>query len=243
MNINNLKEIVNKKLVGTDIPDYLVMDALDYFKRNNLSEEKVNKILDYYLAIYDEYGKIFNKEVDNSIFTNSYLLIGPMCAGKSTTADVLSHLTNLDRVSLDNRKQLGEYYDKVKNISDFKLRELFLTLLTLSNLKEPSIVDFGAGHSIQENPFYNYLLSNYLSKFKNVILLVPTQNKSLNVKILDSKLVDRGVSPEARQNNVHFIMDGYNERVATKTIYTMNKSPLEVAKECEELAYQKERGR
>lgn len=83
------------------------------------------------------------------IKNNTIILIGQMGTGKSTVAKLLS--SNGNRISLDDRKFLEVIYARRKRFSNFKNFEFGLTGTVLSTLKRPSVIDFGAGHSIYKD--------------------------------------------------------------------------------------------
>ncbi len=157
-----------------------------------------------------------------------------MCAGKSTINKVMSEKTEMPLVSLDSREQLAKYYDRISAIDAFKLRELALVGYVLSELKEPSIINFGAGHSIQENLIYRMQLQKMMSKFKNVVLIEPSRNPEISEKILAERIRVREhhKNPSKKiEHNKHFIDCGYNEQLASYICETDGKTAEECADE------------
>ena len=123
------------------------------------------------------------------------------------------------------------------NIRDFKEQELALVGYVLTELKVPTIINFGAGHSIQEDVISRIELERLLSKFKNVILVVPSKDNDVSSKILSSRMTERYSDREqeemqdSNRTNEHFIRCGYNERIATIVLETEGKDAQECANE------------
>ena len=89
----------------------------------------------------------------------------------------------------------------------------------------PGIVDFGAGHSVYDNEDIFDYVKKLLSKFKNVVLLLPTQDIEKSLQILASRSTG-DYSP-----NRKFITSPCNNELATMTIYENGRKPNEIAEE------------
>lgn len=92
------------------------------------------------------------------------ILIGPICAGESTVAELLSKKTGMPRCSLDDIRykyyeelnydhnhalQLQEKYGFWEKYKYWKPFEAHLVVRVLEEYKD-HIIDFGAGHSVYE---------------------------------------------------------------------------------------------
>lgn len=176
--------------------------------------------------------EIINKDINQDVLNNSILLIGPMGTGKSTISKQLHDEINLPRISLDDREQLKHIYkdrDKFKNFKEF---EFYLTSTLLTSLKEPAIIDFGGGHSVYENPIMFDMMKHLMGKFRNVELLIPSENKEESLRIVNERMADRnGDGPHnAFATNKHFIESPCNYELATNIVHTKGLLPEEISK-------------
>lgn len=174
--------------------------------------------------------QLVNKDIDKNILENSIILIGPMGSGKSTIADILHKKCDMPRVSLDSREQLSSLYAKRSMFKNFKEFEFFLTGNVLTNLREPIVIDFGAGHSIYEDEALFLEMKSLISRFSNVILLMPSENKDESIAILNER---KGIESGSREdiNNRHFIDMPCNYDLATIIEYTKDKTPEQISDE------------
>lgn len=195
------------------------------------------------------YGKTALKAVNKlpqHIKDNTIILIGPMGAGKSSTAKVLRDVRHMDRISLDNKGRFENIYKQKHRFRNFKNFEFILTASVLATLKEPQIIDFGAGHSVYEDKEVFALMKQICSNFKHIFLLLPTQNEvnadgsinpSKNAQILSLRVKHDNHRPwegnlhfERRMaDNNYFLSCHCNYDLATKIIYQGNKDPEQVA--------------
>lgn len=195
------------------------------------------------------YGKTALKAVSKlpqAIKDNTIILIGPMGTGKSSTAKVLRDVRHMDRVSLDNKDRFKKIYEKKPKFRYFKNFEFVLTCSVLASLKEPQIIDFGAGHSVYEDKEVFALMKQICSQFKHVFLLLPTRNgtnpdgsidASKNAQILSKRVQNDKHRPwessqhfrRRMEDNNHFLTCHCNYELATKIIYQDDKDPEQVA--------------
>jgi len=183
---------------------------------------------------------------------STIILLGPMCAGKSTIAEILAERLGIKRYELDSLRQA--YYDeigyneelasKIANgdegmmglIKYWKPFEVHAVERALSEYKN-CVLDFGAGHSVYEEEELFTRVQIALAPFNHVILLLPSPNLDESVKILNarfSKLLEREVGkvdPKLLDLNEHFVKHPSNHQLAKMTIYTQDKSPEETRDE------------
>ena len=184
----------------------------------------------------------FIKDISNlplEIKENTIILIGPMGTGKSTIARLLAEkVGNRQRLSMDSRGQFEELYKKEKSFRNFKNFEFALTGTILSSLKSPCVIDFGAGHSIYEDPILREKMKEICSQFKNIILLLPSRDNETSRRVL---LERRNIKPGSHkdQDNWHFITSPNNYEIATHIVYEEGKSPKEILKEILNLVKQR----
>ena len=179
------------------------------------------------------------KKLSSEIKDNTIILIGPMGTGKSTIAKLLaSQIEDGKRIPLDSKGQLEGLYKREKSFKNFKNFEFVLTGTVLSSLNRPYVIDFGAGHSIYEDEELRRKMKTMCSEFKNTILLLPTENKEENRKVL---LERRGIKEGSHkdQDNWHFITAPNNYELATNIVYEDKKTPEEVSNEILQLVRQK----
>lgn len=226
-----IKKIVDKYLSSISfINDEMKTKAINYYISQGISLKEVEQEVS---AICDKIQicePIIQREILPNVLSNSIIFIGPMCSGKSTISESLKNTTEMPIISLDDREQLSKYYDRISQIKDLKDRELALVGYVLTEIKEPSIINFGAGHSIQENTISRIELERLISRFKNVVLLVPSKNKDISTRVLSKRIEERLKNEDEdsikRKNttNEHFIRCGYNERLAKYIIETEGKT-------------------
>ena len=139
----------------------------------------------------------------------------------------------MPRISLDNREQLNEFYSNEKSFNNFKDFEFYLTGSVLTTLTEPSVIDFGAGHSVYEDPVMFYEMSKLINKFTNVVYMIPSENKEESIQILNNRILQRNknLSSQTLKDNRHFISMSCNEQLATIIQYTKDKTPEQISKE------------
>lgn len=195
------------------------------------------------------YGNRALKKINKlpqEIKDNTIILIGPMGAGKSSTSKVLRDIRNMERISLDSKHRLSNIYKYKRRFKNFKNFEFCLTCSVLASLKKPMIIDFGSGHSIYEDKEIFELMKRVCSNFKNVFLLLPTQNSmnpdgsidtSNNSRILSLRILEDNGRPwegnlnferKVSQNN-HNLRSHCNYDLATKIIYQNDRSVEQVA--------------
>lgn len=171
-------------------------------------------------------------KLPSEIKKDTIILIGPMGTGKSTIAKILAK--NGNRVPLDDKEFLKGIYARRKNFNNFKNFEFGLTGTVLSTLKRPSVIDFGAGHSIYEDVSLRKQMKLMCAEFSNIILLLPSEDKEESRQILmERRNIKQGSHKD--QDNWHFITAPNNYELATHIVYEKDKTPEDVAKEIEAL--------
>ena len=167
---------------------------------------------------------------------DSIILIGPSGAGKSTVANVFEK-RGMPRICLDSfagRARRNGFKNKIvdrakhdgKNPHDEFNLSLIKSAITLSEEKNiVGVCDFGAGHAIFETADGLNNCKQILSKYKNVVLLLPCKDKEKALEIMKSRSTG-DFSPKKR-----FIESGCYEKLATMTIYADDKTPEKIADE------------
>ena len=189
-------------------------------------EQEINRTYEFVSGLEE----LVNKDIDENILEKSIILIGPIGSGKSTIGNKLREQCNMPQISLDNRKVLANLYEQRDRFNHFKEFEFFLTSTVLTNLQEPTIIDFGAGHSIYENQAMYLEMKSLLQRFSNVVLLMPSEDKEESLNIINERL---NINSSSRQynDNKHFIDMPCNYELSTITIYTKDKTIEETTQE------------
>lgn len=227
---NKVSELISKLCNRFELPLELVILAKRKYANDQRSYQEIEKeILDISRKV-ELMEQIVNTPIDSNILDNSILIIGPMGVGKSTISDELSKSTGLKVVSLDNGEQLSHLYQQKPNYRNFKDFEFYLTSSVLTELDEPMVIDFGAGHSIYENPIMFYEMKKLITKFKNVILILPSEDLNESLRIINERISTRDVNDlnQRMANNKHFIESPCNYELSTDIIYTNNMSLDEI---------------
>lgn len=178
--------------------------------------------------------------MDNKIYSDSILLIGPMGTGKSTIAKELANIKKLEYINLDEIREGHLQVIRTYGIDPFsekhihitKQNELQLVQNILSNLSNPSIIDFAAGSTEPYNQESFDRMQSLFEKFENVILLLPSENIEESIEILTERIKARNNDDvKFLEQNIRFLKSPTNKVLATMTCYTKNKTPQETAKE------------
>ena len=176
------------------------------------------------------------------------VLIGPIMTGKSTIARMLSRRIGVRNVPLD-LVRWGYYYgigydrevefDLVKrhgNLARFEYWKPFEAHAVEGVLADypNAIIDFGAGHSVYDDPALFARVERALKAANHVILILPTPDIESSVSIL----VERDDPPAEFVDEFKTVVRGMlenpsNGKLATSTVYTHGKTPEET---CSEIA-------
>lgn len=131
------------------------------------------------------------------------VLIGPIGTGKSTLSKIISAETGLRVCALDDCR--WNYYEEIGYDADLAARRRkdrgFLAVYhywkpfeahaverALSEHRN-GIFDFGAGHSVYEDPRLFQRVQSALAPFPHVILVLPSSNPERSMQVLDHRAV------------------------------------------------------
>ncbi len=187
----------------------------------------------------------------NSKKDSIIILIGPMSTGKSTIAKLLSSKLSIPRFELDDVRQrfyteIG-YSERLASkivgeegmeglIHYWKPFEAYAVERAIAEF-ENCVVDFGAGHSVYEDPKLFSRVEKVLKPIENVIQILPSPDLDRSVEIVNKRFADLLINEvgktddELLQLNEFFVRHPSNHLLAKKTIYTENKKPVEIADE------------
>lgn len=99
------------------------------------------------------------------------------------------------------------------------------------------MVDFGAGHSVYEDPELFARVEKALKPIKHVILILPSPDLDRSVEIVNQRFSEMliqevgKVDPELLNLNEHFVRHPSNSILAKKTIYTEDQTVEETCQE------------
>ncbi|HEU4326640.1 MAG TPA: hypothetical protein VFS21_26100 [Roseiflexaceae bacterium] len=180
------------------------------------------------------------------------VLIGPMCAGKSTVAEGLSvrlgvPRCGLDQVRWDYYNEIGYDNEHAKQIAEaegpagiiryWKPFEAHAVERVLAD-HPGEIIDFGAGHSVYDEQELLERVRMALAPVRTVILLLPSPDDEESVAIANERLAKlyeqegETLQPGILEMNAFFVRHPSNRMLATHTVYTKDKTPEET---CEEI--------
>ena len=222
-----LNEISNEY---PELPSELFILARKIYSNDNRTKEELKNEIYGQIKKYRLMEEMISVPINEEVLANSIILIGPMGVGKSTISEKLYEKTKLTKISLDDRNLLSSIYSEREKFDNFKDFEFYLTTRVLSGLNQPAVIDFGAGHSIYKNPLMFIEMKKFLSRFQNIVFLIPTQDKETSLNIINQRLIDkRSINNHQLNDNRHFVYSPCNEILATITEYTFNKSPEEIS--------------
>ncbi len=183
---------------------------------------------------------------------STIILIGPMCAGKSTIAELLAEKLGLLHYVVDDDRwkyynEIG--YDEAVASQIAKSDQGMLGLLRYWKPFEAHavervladhpdcVIDFGAGHSVYEDEELFSRVQRALTPYPNVILLLPSPDLEESVEILNARfgqLLLREIGETDSRLlgvNEHFVKHPSNYKLAKMVIYTDDKTPDETCTE------------
>lgn len=188
--------------------------------------------------------------------SDTIALIGPMCAGKSSTARLLAACLGVAHVELDRLR--WDYYKEIGYDEQMAalLRSSEPGLLERSSYWKPfeayavervvqdfpgCVLDFGAGNGVFEDTVLFNRAKQALSAVAHVILLLPSPDLAEATAVVNTRFaqllqeVAGTVNPEALLLNEHFVKHPSSRQLATQIIYTGEQTPEQV---CEIIAQQ-----
>ena len=172
--------------------------------------------------------------------SETVVLIGPFGAGKSTIGKLLAERLGRPQRSLDDLR--WDYYKEIGfDMAEQQAageRDGFLGVyrywkeFEVHGVKRVleeypgAVIDFGAGHSVQEDDAKFARVHELLAPLPNVVLLLPTPDPAESVTILaERKALKVGDIPLVEYLVTH---PGYRQ-LATHTLYTEGRTPEETS--------------
>ncbi len=191
----------------------------------------------------------------DEVYERSILLIGPVNSNNNAIASLLSEKTNMPTVSLDTAREKyycdldydKDYASKLKRESGELARyeyskpfEAHYIASFISNIAEGSIIKFEATQTVYEQPELFAKVYNCISKFANVILLLP------DIDLQDCwKQINRTckipVGSDLSKLNWHLVSSPCNSNLATYTVYMCGRDKEEITNEILEYVNSKQK--
>lgn len=146
--------------------------------------------------------------------------------GIKVILETYPELENYVKQSLEinnfNKEQLKDLYAKKDEFLSKKDFELYLTGSAFNSLDKPAIIDFGAGHSIYRTPLAFYEFQRLMKKFKNIFFLVPSEDKSESLRIINERVAKRGQNNDVDYTKINrwHLESPCNDIIATMKICT-----------------------
>ncbi len=167
------------------------------------------------------------------------ILIGPMKAGKSTVARLLSERLGIPRHPLD--KNRWTYFAEIGYDEEYARRLAGQSLEAAVRYWKPfevhaverhlaesrdCVVDFGAGYTVQDDPALYERVRRALAPHPHVVLLLPCADVEKAIACLNER-----VEEKLRGLNEHYVRHPANRTLATSVVYTCGKTPDETCDE------------
>lgn len=178
------------------------------------------------------------------------VLIGPVAAGKSTIARLLSARTGIRNVPLDLIRWNYFYrigYDRAEEArreaeegpagryAYWKPFEAYAVEQALAEYPD-AIIDFGGGASVQDEPDHFARVVRAVAGADHVILLLPDPDPEVSLRLLMARLdPPAGQADFVAARQAALLTSPCNARLATATVYTVGRTPEETCAEVLEL--------
>ena len=172
------------------------------------------------------------------------VLIGPVGAGKSSVGRALAERLQVPEVALDDVR--WPYYEEIgydrRREADLRRSDGFAAVYrywkpfevhALERMLEDHhdcVFHLGAGHSVYEDEAHFRRAQVALSRFRHVILLMPSPDRSESVRVLHERRPG-AVQPDGFDFHEHFVTHHSNWDLATAVIYTVDKSEQDTVEE------------
>jgi adenylate kinase family enzyme len=182
---------------------------------------------------------------------STILLIGPLCAGKSTVGQLLAERLNLPHCSVDTLPleyftELGLDMQRIELLREtqgwlvayrYMLEFGVRVVEQLLAEQRRRVIDFGAPYSTYEDDSLLGRVKRAFAPYQNVVLLLPSPDLDESTKILKKRMVERKGHTKLRRwlMGLHdetgidyeelYVKHHSNFQLAQVVIYTEGKSP------------------
>ncbi|MFD2079025.1 shikimate kinase [Actinopolymorpha cephalotaxi] len=170
-----------------------------------------------------------------------YVLIGPVCAGKTTLGARLAERLGVEHVQLDSIA--NDYYRIAPGwdadtynalmadsfVAAYRHFEPALAFAVESVVRDhhDCIFDLGAGHTSFLDRRLHERVVSALSPFSNVVLLLPSADTMTSVRTLWERCRQRGHTwiHDGVDFIEHWVTDDQNRRLADRVLFTEDRDP------------------
>lgn len=188
-------------------------------------------------------AKSFCGRGDTDAVTLPVILIGPVNAGKSTIGALLAERLGVGRASLDelcfdyfteagyNPEVAREHFERggQAGAEEYMVRFYPHAVDRILAGYPETVIDFGAGHTVYDDPEQLGRVKRALAPYPNIVLLLPSPDSNESIRILNGR--ESNPYPEVVALNEYFVRHHSNRRLATIEIYTERKTPHETCDE------------
>ena len=160
------------------------------------------------------------------------ILIGPIGAGKSTLAALIAEKTGLLQCPMDRYR--WRYYAEIgydpEHAKELRKEHGFHAIYEYWKPFEAHavqrllaehwncVIDFGAGHSVFEDPDLFEYAREALAPFRNVVLVLPAADENDSIEALARQ--SQSTSKAVIELNAHFVRHHSNRSLAKHVVYT-----------------------
>ena len=169
------------------------------------------------------------------------VLIGPHAAGKSTLAALLGErlvlpVVSLDRVKWDHFRALGCDESEARRIQEeqgFWAMTRWLQPYAIAMVERvlaghrDCIFDFGAGHSMYDEPAFVARIHAALAPFRSVVLVLPLPDEEESIRVLTERVGPFTIPAHWVFVDIpaYEVRQPSNRTLATLTAYTHGRTP------------------
>lgn len=166
--------------------------------------------------------------MENKLYEESIILIGPSGAGKTSVSKKLRKMLNVPSICLDaisNKLRTRKICDKYKTADEFNYFIMSETAKFLKTKNRRIIIDCGANHSVYDDDKIFEKVKQEYADFKNIVLLLPCKDEDKALKIMSKRAT--GCDGE----NQRLLKSICNKQLATIIVYDNKRRPTEIARE------------
>jgi len=170
------------------------------------------------------------------------ILIGAMGVGKSTIGKLLASKLDLPQVSMDQlrwkyyketdwtEKRQEEIRDEQGFSGVYKYWKKYDVHAVERLLEEHKncVIDFGAGHSIYENPEDFARVSELLTPYENIVLILPSPDHNESIAILKDR---QTTTINGVEVNEYLVSHPSSRELADYTVFTEGQTDSEIMNE------------